>query len=102
MCKLNTNNSKKENEMNECHAKVIGQLKSQRSKKDMMTSTHHANQVNKLTSHLISTKSKYVKQKELFHSARVARRQVVKDAAAQIEKLDSYIKYLNGWLMVMA
>ena len=65
----------------------------------MITSTHHMNQVNKLMSHLTSTKSQLVKQKELFHSAKVARRQVVQEAESQKEKLESDIKYLNEWLM---
>ena len=39
-----------------------------------------------------------VKKKELFHSTKVSLRQVVQEAASQIEKLESDIKYLNGWL----
>ena len=69
--------------MNELHVKLIGQLHSQRSNQYMMTSTHHVNQVNKLTYQLTSTKSQLVKQKELFHFAKVARHQVVKKAASQ-------------------
>ena len=67
-----------------------------------MTSTHHVNQVNKPTPHLTSTKSQLVKQKELFHSAEVARRQGVQGAESQRERLESDIKYLNIWLMEMA
>ena len=81
--------------MNERHVKVIGQLHSQQSKQEMITSTHHVNQVNKLTSQLTSTKYKLVKQKELFHSSKVASRQVVQEAESQKEKLESDIKYLN-------
>ena len=43
-----------------------------------------------------------VNQKELFHSAKIARRQVVQEAASQKEKLESDIKYLNVWLVEMA
>ena len=80
--------------------KVTSQLHSQRLKKEMMKSTHHVNQVNKLMSQLTSTKSQLVKQRELFHSTKVARRQVVQGAASQ-KKLESDIKYLNGWLIEM-
>ena len=62
VCKLNTKHSKKENDMNECHVKVIGQLHSNRLKQEMtMTSTHHLNQVNKLTSHMTLIKYQLVK-----------------------------------------
>ena len=67
----------------------------------MMTSTHHVNQVNKLMSHIAWTKSQLVRQKELFHSAKVSRSQFVQELASQKEKLESYIKYLNGWIMNM-
>ena len=68
----------------------------------MITSTNHVNQVNKPTSQMTSTKFEFVKQKELFHSAKVAWRQVVKEAASQKEKLEIDIKYLNVWIMEMA
>ena len=67
-----------------------------------MTSTHHVNQVNKLISQLTLTKSQLVKQKELFHSTKIARCKVVQQAASKKEKLECDIKYLNGWLMEMA
>ena len=85
--------------MNGRHVKVIGQLHSKRPKQEMTTTTHNMDQVNKLTSHLTLTKSKSVKQKELFHSAKVACRQVVQEAASQKEELESDINYLNAWLM---
>ena len=68
----------------------------------MMTSTHNMNQVNKLTPQLTLTKYKLVKQKGLFHSANIARRQVVQEESSQKEKLESDNKYINGWLMEMA
>ena len=68
--------------MNECHVKVIDELQSQRSKQEMTTSTHHVSQVNKIMSHLISTKYQLVKQKQIFYSTIVARRQVVQDVAS--------------------
>ena len=61
----------------------------------MITSTHNVNQVNKHMSHLSSTKSKLVEQKELFHFTKVACRQVLKEAASQKQKLESDINYLN-------
>ena len=61
----------------------------------MKTHTHHVNQVNKIMSQLTLAKSQYVNQKELFHSSKVARRQVVQEAESQKEKLESDIKYLN-------
>ena len=64
-----------------------------------MKITHHLNQINKIMSRMTLTKSQLVKQKKLFHSAKVARRQVVHDAASQKEKLEIDIKYLNGCLM---
>ena len=67
-----------------------------------MTSPHHANQVNKLMPQMTSTRYQLVKQKELFHSAKVVRRKVVQKAASQKEKIESDIKYLNGWLIEMA
>ena len=65
----------------------------------MTTSTHHVNQVDKLTSQLTSTIYQLVKENELFHSANVARLQVVQEAASKKEKLESDIKYINEWLM---
>ena len=88
VCKLNTKQPKKDNKINERHAKLIGQLHSQRLKQGIMTSTYNVNQVNKLMSQLKSTKSQLFKQK-------VARRQVVKEAESQKEKLESDINYLN-------
>ena len=79
-CKLNTKQSKKEKEKNECHVKVICQLHSQRLKQEMTKITHHVNQVNKRTSQLTWTKYQLVNQKELSHFAKVARRQVVQEA----------------------
>ena len=87
VCKLNTKHSKNDNKMNERHVKVIGQLHSQQSKQEMMKSTNNVNQVNKLTSQLTSTKSQLINQKELFHSAKVARRQVLQEASSQKENL---------------
>ena len=88
--------------MNEHHLKVIGQIHSKRSNQEMTTSKHNVNQVNKITSQMTPTTSQLVKQKELFHSAKVARSQVVQEAASQQEKLESDIKYLNEWLMEVA
>ena len=51
---------------------------------------------------MTSTISQLVKQKELFHSAKVASCQVVQEAASQKEKLESDIKYINGCLMEMS
>ena len=82
--------------------KVIGQLHSQRSKNEMTTSTHNVNQVNKVTSQLTLKKTQLVKQKELFHSTKVARLQVVQEAESKKEKIESDIKYLNRRLMEMA
>ena len=82
--------------------KVIGKLHSQSLNQEIMTSTHHVNQFNKLISQLKSTKYQLFKQAELFHSAKVERRQVVQEAASQKEKPESDIKYLNEWLMKMA
>ena len=53
-------------------------------------------------SQLTLTKYQLVNQKELFHSAKIARCQVVQEAASNKEKLESDIKYLNIWLMEMA
>ena len=53
-------------------------------------------------SKLILTKYQLVNQKELFYSAKVASHQVVQYEASQKEKIESDIKYLNGWLMEMA
>ena len=72
--------------MNERYVKVIVQIHSQRLKQEMMTSTHHVNQFNKLMSHLTSTKYQLVEQKELFNSAKIARCQVVQEESSQREK----------------
>ena len=61
----------------------------------MIKSTHHVNQVNEITSHLTSTKSKLVNQKELFQYTKFARGRIIEI------KIESYINYLNGWLMKM-
>ena len=85
--------------MNERHVNTIGQLHSERFKQEMTKSTHHVNQVNKLTSQLTSTKHQLVKQKELFHSAKVAHCQVVQEAASQKEnlKVTSSISMDGSW-----
>ena len=101
-CKLKTKHSIKENDTNERHVKVIGKLHSHRLKQEMITSTHHVNQVNKLMSQMTLTKYQLVKQKELFYYSKVASHQVVQYEASQKEKIESDIKYLNGWLMEMA
>mgnify|MGYP007086410298 CR=1 FL=1 len=88
--------------MEDDHEKIVGQLESKRLKKESTLEQRHEKDVDALQSKLASRQSQVDKGKDSVHNAKVARRQVAQETASNKAKLQDEIKYLKEWLNDMA